>query len=47
MKFTIRKADGTFSKVDFRDLTTIQQDIVLESASKKKLRKLILYLINN
>lgn len=47
MKFTIRKSDGSFEKVDFRNLTSIQQSIILESASKKKLRKIILHLIEN
>lgn len=34
MKFTIRKSDNTFEKVEFKDLTSIQQDIILGVASK-------------
>lgn len=46
MKFTIRKSDNTFEKVEFKDLTSIQQDIILGVASKKTLRRLILHLIS-
>jgi hypothetical protein len=46
MTFNIRKADGTFQKVDFKDLTSLQQELIMDSASKKVLKKIIMHLLN-